>query len=203
MTTKGFGVEFIAPQEFSSKEWWLPLRQGPRWFYHTPRDGEHQAARDVLTDTVDPELIPLVTAARVCGLDTEASCAGHSVSPGYTKRLYAALVRDMHQVRGNGLHVLNVETREGVCWRDPDYTLPWADWHVLDGHLQTHSQVGMITLSGPAAKLSAVRRALRAEPRAFVEQWSGKLRLWVMEDTAEDRARVWSNLAKAVLHGCH
>jgi hypothetical protein len=124
------------------------------------------------------------------------------VSSAYTKRLYAALRRDAQRVATKGLKLMNVETRQVVDWQDADYKLPWADWHVLDGHLQDHSLIGMITIVGPQDKLHAVCQSLQSVPQVTAVPGPGKLQLWVTEATAAAQSRAWKIAAKAVLHGC-
>jgi hypothetical protein len=198
MLGKGFGVEFIAPKEFSSKEWWLPIRPGLRWFYHTQRRERPSSSAHLITGTLDEELVPLVRAARALGLETEASCAGHAVSADYTKKLYVELLRDAKRVNNKGLPLVNVETNQVVCWQDPNYTLPWLGWQVLNQHLQDNSLVGLITLAGRHDLLKDVEQALHTVPEVIPEWVGPRLQLWVAEDNHLDQAKAWLRAAKAV-----
>lgn len=195
-----FGVEFVPPQEFDSKEWWLPLRAGPRWFYHTPRLRPPVTGL-VSLPTVDEDLSELVQTLWSLGFTTHASCAGHAASEPQSRRLYAGLLRDAAIVRQEGLWLQNVETRAKVRWQQRDYVLPWTNSAQLHGHLEDHALIGCLGVSGSPQELRALMSALAPLTCVFVECRDNVLWLWVEQPDLRAQRNAWQAVTRKVVNG--
>ena len=195
-----FGVQFVPPQEFDSKEWWEPVRAGPRWFYHSPR--LRPAVTGLVSiSTVDEDLVKLVQTLWSRGFTTHASCAGHAASEPQSRKLFAALLRDVDSVRGAGLVLQNVETGTRVGWRQRDYNLPWTDAAQLHGHLEDHALVGCLGVSGEPTRLYALSTALASLGCVYVECRGTELWLWVEQPDLPAQRSAWQTVTRKVMNG--
>ena len=191
-----FEAAYVSPDEFAEKEWYEPMRNGVRWFYHRPRVHPTRVRHEVLDDTLDAGLRPLVAAARAQGLSTLPSCAGHSVDHLHTLLLFEQLGRDADDVRGLGLPLVNVETGEEVLWQDPSYVLPWADEEDLEADLHAHERVGAIGLRGPPEQLARIARGLLTVPFVGLSERHGDLWIWVQAPTQGWQEATWIRVAE-------
>lgn len=192
-----FGVEFVPPQDFGTKEWWEAERPGARWFYHSPRYF-HAPAKGVDLSTVDADLVDVVVGLHRLGLTTGPSCAGHAVEAPYTQQLYRALKLDEALVRDRGLTLRNVESGDRVLWARPSYRLPWADWNMLHGHLEMHALVGLLPITGPDGVLRRLAANVSRVPGIELELMPGWLRLWVCRDSLSAQQATWRRVAEVV-----
>ena len=75
-----FEVEYVPPDQFGEKEWYEPMRNGIRWFYHRPRTRPLLVDPEALDGTLDDGIVPVVAAARAQGLAT-LTCTGYIEDP--------------------------------------------------------------------------------------------------------------------------
>jgi hypothetical protein len=186
--------EYVSPELFTQRRWFQPLRAGIRWFYHSPRGGP--AAVTVLDSTLDPQLVPLVQALRARGLQTLASCAGHSTDPVQLLFLYTQLEKDEKDVRGAGLPVVDIETGAQLLWQDESYELPWEDVDSLESDLRMSDRVGAIGVRGREAELVRLSMDLALVPSMEVSASGSDLWLWVSAPSQAEQDRAWSEASR-------
>jgi hypothetical protein len=191
-----FEVEYVPPDQFGEKEWYEPMRNGIRWFYHRPRTRPLPVDPEALDGTLDAGIVPVVAAARAQGLATLPSCAGHSVDVVHTLLLHEQLTRDAEEVRGIGLPLLNVETGEKVLWQDPAYYLSWDEPEELEADLRVRERVGAIGIRGPQSHLAHVARRLLTVPFVHLSEKGGDLWIWVRAPTQTWQDATWLRVAE-------
>ena len=195
---RGFSAEYVSPQHFVEKDWYEPMRNGVRWFYHRPRGAHRRVTPEVLDATLDAVLRPVVFAARNAGLATLPSCAGHAVDHFHTIRLYQQLKRDSADIRGLGLPLVNVETGQKVIWQDPTYRLPWRSAESLEADLRVNEWKGAIGLTGPRWKLARVASSLLSVPLVDLTEDRGALWIWVHTPGESWQNRTWLAVAEMI-----
>jgi len=191
-------ASFVPPEGFNGKRWYRPVRLGSAWFYHRP---EPLRPASFMRDysTVDPQIRGLVAALHAASVPTMPSCSGHWPDPAWSRRCHAELLQDLEKIRNGGLEFLDVESGQRVWYRNPFYSLPWADAKQFQRELTAYNGLGYLAFVPPASSL-LWNRVLELNDitgvRAAVAGVNGKLGIEIRVRTGDpaSQAEAWKRV---------
>ena len=195
-----FGANYLSPLQFDTVHWLQTqrLEQAPVWYYWITRSTPHQGSLVDLT-TVDPLLVPLVTAAQKKGILTLPSCEGHFVDLVDLNEQYRWLIAE-EQALQQGLDLKDVESQRHVKIRIPGWRAPKKE--DLDRLLRMYQGVGRVGFAfRDLEQAHRIAQAAKASCRVDLEKRSPVtvVSLSLRGRSANDLRDRWTHLQRIVI----
>lgn len=104
---------------------WFHSEDHNTWYYYKDRKkGTYNSAE--LSDTVDPNIDPIIKFLNGNGFKTLPSCEGHNRSKDFCDKAWKNLNNDLKKIRTTGLFLKNCENENRYFLYDPNWEIPFS-----------------------------------------------------------------------------
>ena len=143
-------AEFIPQTEMFKHHWFKP-KNHKEWYYHTPllKPPKTKKKDEEIIKTIDKPLRDLFIYLTLNGYETLPSCSGHFLKEEDYRKKYSLLIKDIKDIKNNGLIVKDTESEKMYRYTNPNYNSPYDSYQEFKDQIEKNAVIGYIGIVQP------------------------------------------------------